>query len=1033
LSVRFVAQEFSYWFSNPLTGMIEGNSGINNDLIGRLHGIMRPFLLRRLKKDVEKQLPGKFEHIVMCKLSRRQQFLYEEFMSRSSTRSLMQGGGFMGMMNVLMQLRKVCNHPDLFEPRPIISAFVLDRIEYRVNSILFTNESMTGLKRVSGDLLSLWHYDEDVLFDGSLSSRSVSRERFMSVMIDDVNIDKPHYLGTTREYDDFILAMRNMEIRARMEKREANFKIIERRSQRSRLSANWRLVECLTLPHSVVQNAFLARTEARARCVTPYCWLDLVKTEAERAVSMKDVLERFVFVRARAKADKIELVTNNVAMSNAVGHPLGSPLLEAKMRTVIADSLRPFYPAHIRQQIYFPDRKLVQFDSGKLQMLSTMLRELKQGGHKCLIFTQMSKMLDILEIFLNINGHTYVRLDGATTVDRRQKLMDRFNGDPKLFCFILSTRSGGFGINLTGADTVIFFDSDWNPAMDAQAQDRAHRIGQTREVHIYRLVCSSTVEENILIKAKQKRHLDYLVMTEGNFSEASLFNVDSVKGMLGIEESDASSTQNSKLPGVASADIDAAMAAAEDEEDIKAMRNAQDELRKEGDEFDENAPQGVAGEAPITELDDDDEGADKNAAADAESKVGTSSAPAGSESTQLAVAAKEDADMEAEFASWQSKIGTDFDSIQSALKPIERFAYKMHTEVEPFYSIPYLLDLQRMNELAEEKGGVTQEDEEWNVAEIERQKEENEERALNEGELLWAPMTYRDMRKMKHWYRRERERIHGAIRRRAITGEAWSQVVDVESGLPFWYNSDTGDASYTTPDIVVRQQNVEKAYREGYSALPSPALFSIFHCLTPVERMQAGASCSHWRSVAAGEEFHLKVFPVEVTSNRSFMEKSKSKDSKVFSTISEAIAAALPGDTIVLSHGHYWENDVTIAKPLRFVGDIEDPARCAVEITGTINVMENAKAVVFAGINVSRPRRLPNAKSLLRLQGRLVLNVSCNACIPYLPRTSIYGLYIVYQCVASCRCISAASTTMKGMGPVSSFANPAVFACMLAL
>ena len=92
--------------------------------------------------------------------------------------------------------------------------------------------------------------------------------------------------------------------------------------------------------------------------------------------------------------------------------------------------------------------------------------------------------------------------------------MDRFNSDPKLFCFILSTRSGGLGINLTGADTVIFYDTDWNPAMDAQAQDRAHRIGQTRDVHIYRLICGSTVEENILMKARQKRHLDFLVMTE---------------------------------------------------------------------------------------------------------------------------------------------------------------------------------------------------------------------------------------------------------------------------------------------------------------------------------------------------------------------------------------------------------------------------------------------------------------------------------------------------------------------------------------
>ena len=100
-------------------------------------------------------------------------------------------------------------------------------------------------------------------------------------------------------------------------------------------------------------------------------------------------------------------------------------------------------------------------DAGKLQTLAELLRELKRGGHKTLIFTQMSKMLDILEAFLNLNGHTYLRLDGSTGVDRRQRLMDRFNSDKKIFCFILSTRSGGLGINLTGADTVVFYDTDW--------------------------------------------------------------------------------------------------------------------------------------------------------------------------------------------------------------------------------------------------------------------------------------------------------------------------------------------------------------------------------------------------------------------------------------------------------------------------------------------------------------------------------------------------------------------------------------------
>jgi SNF2 family DNA or RNA helicase len=170
-----------------------------------------------------------------------------------------------------------------------------------------------------------------------------------------------------------------------------------------------------------------------------------------------------------------------------------------------------------RQEMYFPDPRLLQFDCGKLQVLAELLRKLKSGSHRCLIFTQMSRVLDILEKFLCMYGYTYCRLDGSTKVNDRQKMMDRFNATPKIFCFILSTRSGGLGMNLTGADTVIFYDSDWNPAMDAQAQDRCHRIGQTREVHIYRLISEHTVEENILKKANQKRFLNDLVVEGGDF------------------------------------------------------------------------------------------------------------------------------------------------------------------------------------------------------------------------------------------------------------------------------------------------------------------------------------------------------------------------------------------------------------------------------------------------------------------------------------------------------------------------------------
>ena len=111
--------------------------------------------------------------------------------------------------------------------------------------------------------------------------------------------------------------------------------------------------------------------------------------------------------------------------------------------------------------------------AGKLQQLAVLLQRLKAEGSRCLIFTQMSKMLDVLEAFLNLHAYVYMRLDGSTKPAKRQELMTRFNSNPKYFVFILSTRSGGVGINLTGANCVIFYDSDWNPAMDLQAQARA--------------------------------------------------------------------------------------------------------------------------------------------------------------------------------------------------------------------------------------------------------------------------------------------------------------------------------------------------------------------------------------------------------------------------------------------------------------------------------------------------------------------------------------------------------------------------------
>ncbi|PHJ25452.1 swi2 snf2 srcap ino80, partial [Cystoisospora suis] len=184
----------------------------------------------------------------------------------------------------------------------------------------------------------------------------------------------------------------------------------------------------------------------------------------------------------------------------------------------IQESVGELHEAVERQRRIFPCKQTLQDDCGKLIVLAELLMKLRADNHRCLLFTQFSKMLDVLEAWINHQGFTYVRLDGSTKVDQRQRIVTRFNSNPRIFLFISSTRAGGVGLNLTGADTVIFYDTDWNPAMDKQAMDRCHRIGQTRDVHVYRLVSEHSIEENIWRKQLQKRLLDEVVVDQGLFT-----------------------------------------------------------------------------------------------------------------------------------------------------------------------------------------------------------------------------------------------------------------------------------------------------------------------------------------------------------------------------------------------------------------------------------------------------------------------------------------------------------------------------------
>nr|CAD7453329.1 unnamed protein product [Timema tahoe] len=160
--------------------------------------------------------------------------------------------------------------------------------------------------------------------------------------------------------------------------------------------------------------------------------------------------------------------------------------------------------------------------SGKFELLDRILPKLKATNHRVLLFCQMTQLMTIMEDYLGWRGFTYLRLDGTTKAEDRGELLRKFNSpDSEYFLFLLSTRAGGLGLNLQAADTVVIFDSDWNPHQDLQAQDRAHRIGQQNEVRVLRLMTVNSVEERILAAARYKLNMDEKVIQAGMFDQKS--------------------------------------------------------------------------------------------------------------------------------------------------------------------------------------------------------------------------------------------------------------------------------------------------------------------------------------------------------------------------------------------------------------------------------------------------------------------------------------------------------------------------------
>ncbi|XP_033327854.2 domino helicase isoform X2 [Megalopta genalis] len=930
-------REFKEWFSNPVTGMIEGNSEYNENIIRRLHKVLRPFLLRRLKTEVEKQLPKKYEHVVMCRLSKRQRYLYDDFMSRAKTKETLASGNLLSVINVLMQLRKVCNHPNLFEVRPTVSPFQMEAIEFVTASLVwnvldydpFKHIDLSSMNLLLCDLeLSLTAFvahrvrrlrtprrlieEIDTLpdppprcppgkikinvrlsnqakppstpqqtqtklknFAGILPSTRVGTSPLIKTLnnqstagqgvtlrvsggqqLQGYSVQLVQHQGSVKAIPVGTLAhnpqsttvtpstaatnapritVGNANIKDGLQRlttqtvtvKQVSFPVISPSGQRLTVLSKSLMgistsattvnkvvggmvttssgtsgrpvmrVPPLNVTGSQAQpstgNGQSPQQSIRCGIVTRHAQKESEKAQTKERPKSEFHLPQLEEERKQRRQDKLRLLTNinerrcaacplygedlfmalrigkpstacrwhngwvhcasakddvrtrrqffsrTEALAEAinsteqiveelkevferfvvhvpavcaptprfhVSHPPPHKLFaQRRMQMALQRYLSPkfalFHPVASAMMTQFPDPRLIQYDCGKLQSLDRLLRKLKSDNHRVLIFTQMTRMLDVLEAFLNFHGHIYLRLDGTTRVDQRQVLMERFNGDKRIFCFILSTRSGGVGVNLTGADTVIFYDSDWNPTMDAQAQDRCHRIGQTRDVHIYRLVSEKTVEENILKKANQKRLLGDLAIEGGNFTTAyfksstiqDLFNIDQTENdasarMAEVLEQNKDREKFLQKEGqgqsvddkVAMGALESALAAAEEDLDVQAAKTAKAEAVADLAEFDENIP--------LDEADKDD--------------------------MQV------------------SKAELEVQNLVSQLTPIERYAMKFVEESEGAFSAAQLAAAER--ELEEQK-------KEWELDRLRALREE-EERRMRLADDDEKPLTF---------------------------------------------------------------------------------------------------------------------------------------------------------------------------------------------------------------------------------------------------------------------------------------------------
>ncbi|KAB5576088.1 INO80-like protein [Coniochaeta sp. 2T2.1] len=551
--------EFSEWFSKDIESHAQSNTKLNEDQLKRLHMILKPFMLRRVKKHVQKELGDKIELDVFCDLTYRQRALYANLRNQISIMDLIEKATIgeddsASLMNLVMQFRKVCNHPDLFERADTTSPFSFGYFAETASFVREGNNVAVGYSTRS--LIEyplpklLWRNGGRLYKPDRDNSKAGFRSRYLDQMM---NIWTPDNVQQSLEGTDNFSWLRFADTSLQEVNKAGHQDVFARATELSKKPNRLGLMN-------------VAYDEPEDKDYTPAHALFNIVARNDRKpladITVQGVLGSLMNVsktswfdsglgrleqagRPKASAPPVEVfcdsIGTNIERDNIMFNPqmrktlYGPDLVEEKALVEQKVPLElypvpPLLPAPDSEKKRFtnfsvPSMRRFVTDSGKLAKLDELLFKLKEGGHRVLLYFQMTRMIDLMEEYLTYRNYKYCRLDGSTKLEDRRDTVHDFQTRPEIFIFLLSTRAGGLGINLTSADTVIFYDSDWNPTIDSQAMDRAHRLGQTRQVTVYRLITRGTIEERIRKRAMQKEEVQRVVI-QGGGSSASGGGVD---------------------------------------------------------------------------------------------------------------------------------------------------------------------------------------------------------------------------------------------------------------------------------------------------------------------------------------------------------------------------------------------------------------------------------------------------------------------------------------------------------------------------